>query len=69
MDNASRRDMETALPGLRSMRVPGVLDRDKPEPGDTEEKVMVGIRSVRRRWAEFCELEDMDVAISPSPIL
>lgn len=44
--------METALPGLRSIRVPGVLERDIPIPGEAEEKVMVGIRSVLRRWAE-----------------
>ena len=57
LDKVSSLDMETALPGLRSIRFPGVLDLENPEPlatpaGEAEEKVMVGIKSVLRRWAE-----------------
>ena len=63
LDRVSKRDIETALPGLRSIRFPGVLDREYPFPvppctpagwpaGEAVEKVMVGIKSVRRRWAE-----------------
>lgn len=48
-DKPSKRDMETALPGLLSIRVPGVLDRERPEPGEAEANVMVGIKSVLRR--------------------
>ena len=54
LDKISKRDIDWALPGLRSIRVPGVLDRDRPEPeivppGLALLKVMVGIKSVRRR--------------------
>ena len=64
LDKVSKRDIETALPGLRSIRFPGVLEREYPFPvpppgppaahpaGEAVEKVMVGIKSVRRRWAE-----------------
>ena len=57
LDKVSRRDIETALPGLRSIRFPGVLDLENPAPaatpaGEAEEKVMVGIKSVLLRWAE-----------------
>ena len=52
LDKMSKRDIDWALPGLRSIRVPGVLDRDRPDPipaGLALLKVMVGIKSVRRR--------------------
>ena len=50
LDRVSKRDMETALPGLRGpLRIPGVLDLDRPEAGEAVVKVMVGIKSVRRR--------------------
>ena len=49
LDKASKRDMETALPGDLSMRVPGVLDLERPEAGEAELKVIVGIKSVLRR--------------------
>ena len=52
LDKISKRDIDWALPGLRSIRVPGVLDRDRPDPipaGLALLKVMVGIKSVRRR--------------------
>ena len=60
MDKVSSRDMETALPGLRSILFPGVLEREYPFPvpmpalpaGDADEKVIVGIKSVLRRCAE-----------------
>jgi len=45
--------METALPGDLSMRVPGVLDLERPEAGEAELKVIVGIKSVLLRWAEL----------------
>ena len=59
MDKVSSRDMETALPGLRSILFPGVLEREYPFPpvpilpaGEADEKVIVGIKSVLRRCAE-----------------
>jgi hypothetical protein len=51
LDNMSSLDMETALPGLRGILFPGVLDLDKPEDGaagEAEDNVIVGIKSVRR---------------------
>ena len=33
LDKASKRDIDWALPGLRNIRVPGVLARDIPVPG------------------------------------
>ena len=64
LDKVSSRDMETALPGLRSILFPGVLEREYPFPvpcmpelpaGDAVEKVIVGIKSVLRRCAELEE--------------
>ena len=67
MDKVSSRDMETALPGLRSILFPGVLEREYPFPpvpmppalpaGDAFEKVIVGIKSVLRRCAFEAEYE------------
>ena len=48
LDKESKRDIDWALPGLRNIRVPGVLDREIPVPGLALLKVMVGIKSVRR---------------------
>ena len=61
LERASKRDMETALPGDLSMRVPGVLDLERPEAGEAELKVIVGIKSVLLRWAELPGWYDWDM--------
>ena len=53
LESASKRDIDWALPGLRvNIRVPGVDAREMPDAGLALLKVMVGMRSVRRLWAE-----------------
>ena len=73
LDRWSRRDMETALPGVRGC-LPGVVERDDVTkagvPGLPPQEGMAGMRSVRRRCAEEPALLPAwkDAVIKSSPV-